>query len=323
MRGRPAFRARSGLWKIHHGEGVFARFPLGAVQPKVRAPALRGGDDPNHPIDINVVEATAPTITGTLATNDGTLMDIELYSRRPGLADLFLGRFETSAVELSGRGMLEFAAHDSALVLVPLPPFNRTLESTAPVVVAVDMTQPSVDLGTVQFAFVPHTSSPTVTFKGQLVNRDTTSPIEGLQIEVRSYPDGAQLLASGATNVQGEFLILVPSGWALASIANVSALGYRALEPLPIDFGANGSDTLDVGTRALVHQLHGDSNCDGEIDFGDIHGFVAALVGGEPAWLLSGTACWNENFVPANDANGDGILDFADINALVALLSER
>jgi hypothetical protein len=276
--------------------------------------------DPDYPIDIDVTEAAAPTITGYVSTNDNTTMSFELYSRRPGIDDVLLGEFETGPVAVTGRGMLEFVAQGESLVLVPIAPPNRTLVSDVPVVIPVNMIQPNVDFGYVQFSFVPHSVSPTITFQGQFIDRDTTTPVSGLQIEVRSYPDGQQLLASGATDNQGHYEIVVPNGLALASIANIAARGYRVYEPQPIDFGANGSDLLDAGTRELVPQLHGDSNCDDRIDFGDINCFVAALLGGPPTWLASGTACWSENFIPANDANGDGAVDFADINAFVALL---
>jgi len=59
----------------------------------------------------------------------------------------------------------------------------------------------------------------------------------------------------------------------------------------------------------------GDTNCDGHVDFGDIHPFVAALVS------HSGYASQYPNCLWRNaDCNQDGYVDFDDINPFVACL---
>ena len=60
---------------------------------------------------------------------------------------------------------------------------------------------------------------------------------------------------------------------------------------------------------AAPASCHGDCDCNGRVDFGDINPFVAALSGGTP--------CSFDNC----DANGDGLINFADINPFVAILS--
>lgn len=59
----------------------------------------------------------------------------------------------------------------------------------------------------------------------------------------------------------------------------------------------------------------GDMNCDGDVSFGDIDLFVAAL-GGEEAFINTTAGC---NWYHA-DCNADGLVNFADVDAFVALL---
>ncbi len=66
--------------------------------------------------------------------------------------------------------------------------------------------------------------------------------------------------------------------------------------------------------------LVGDSNCDGSIDFFDIDCFIAAVTGGEAAWLdcsLLGEC----DFLVANDVNGDGLVNFFDIDPFVVCIT--
>ncbi len=69
------------------------------------------------------------------------------------------------------------------------------------------------------------------------------------------------------------------------------------------------------GLDLEFHPDRGDVNCDGAIDFGDIDGFVLALID---------TAAFDEALplceVEAADANQDGRVDFDDITAFVGLL---
>jgi hypothetical protein len=62
----------------------------------------------------------------------------------------------------------------------------------------------------------------------------------------------------------------------------------------------------------------GDTDCDGEVGFGDINPFVIAATGGEGAYLFHFPEC---NWYNA-DIDGDGRVDFADINPFVQLLSD-
>jgi hypothetical protein len=61
---------------------------------------------------------------------------------------------------------------------------------------------------------------------------------------------------------------------------------------------------------------HGDLNCDGAVNFGDINPFVL---------LLCDAAAWQEMYPRCHVLNGDidadGVVDFGDINPFVALLT--
>ena len=63
--------------------------------------------------------------------------------------------------------------------------------------------------------------------------------------------------------------------------------------------------------------LHGDLNCDGNVNFADINPFVLALTG-QAAYQAAFPGC---NWLNA-DCNGDGQVNFADINPFVACLSQ-
>ncbi len=64
--------------------------------------------------------------------------------------------------------------------------------------------------------------------------------------------------------------------------------------------------------------LHGDMNCDGDVDFFDIDPFVLAL--SDPAGYV---AIYPECHLLNGDCNGDGALTFDDIDCFIALLSGR
>ncbi len=74
----------------------------------------------------------------------------------------------------------------------------------------------------------------------------------------------------------------------------------------------NGNGIPDE-CESAPEPCRGDANCDGQIDFGDINGFVAALV---DTIYCDGTG---DNA----DVNASGDVDFADINPFVALLTEN
>jgi hypothetical protein len=80
--------------------------------------------------------------------------------------------------------------------------------------------------------------------------------------------------------------------------------------------GAYGSDC----TPNECPPCHGDLNCDGAINFGDINPFVL---------YLSNLAVWQNTFLGCNpqngDINGDGTYgqgSFGDINPFVSLMTQ-
>jgi hypothetical protein len=80
---------------------------------------------------------------------------------------------------------------------------------------------------------------------------------------------------------------------------------------------AGGDFTLTggfwIGVISGPEVCRGDANCDGQIDFFDINGFVDALV--------KGIYC--DETGDNSDINGDGTPDFYDINPLVKLLTDN
>ena len=72
---------------------------------------------------------------------------------------------------------------------------------------------------------------------------------------------------------------------------------------------------LGIRSTFLRDVHHGDMNCDGVVNFGDINPFVQ---------VLSSPAAWQATYEDCNilnaDTNGDGEINFADINPFVALL---
>ncbi len=97
----------------------------------------------------------------------------------------------------------------------------------------------------------------------------------------------------------------------------ISAFGEDAVGELYVC----SQDVLAFGgTTGVVHRISlapnkGDTNCDGLVDFGDIDGFVVALVS-EAGYLAQFPNC---EYSQA-DVNGDTFVDFEDINDFVACL---
>jgi hypothetical protein len=82
--------------------------------------------------------------------------------------------------------------------------------------------------------------------------------------------------------------------------------------PLPSGDGVPGGTAL----ARFYLLVHGDTNCDGHINFADINQFVLALQ--DPAeYAVENPFCPILNA----DCNGNGRLEFADINPFVALLA--
>ena len=80
-----------------------------------------------------------------------------------------------------------------------------------------------------------------------------------------------------------------------------------------------GGSYLGEGTWCAASgcALHGDVNCDGSVNFGDINPFVLYL-SNFSTWQTTYPGCPAEN----GDINGDGTYpSFGDINPFVALLS--
>ncbi len=110
--------------------------------------------------------------------------------------------------------------------------------------------------------------------------------------------------------VQADEILLRPTAMALP---------VRSFKQLQMT--AQGFGSLDVGpftpTPYCAGQKRGDSNCDNRVDFNDIAGFTAALVG-EEVWVQStGSNC---GYLCVNDVDGDNRVNFDDIGAFVNCL---
>jgi hypothetical protein len=82
------------------------------------------------------------------------------------------------------------------------------------------------------------------------------------------------------------------------------------------DGDGNGSWIVDMGADEFGSFAYGDTNCDGQVNFGDINPFVLALVDpGAYAAMFPNCNILN------GDINADGAVDFRDINPFVAVLS--
>jgi hypothetical protein len=83
------------------------------------------------------------------------------------------------------------------------------------------------------------------------------------------------------------------------------------------DAGGDGKHAAPV-EGFCDETLRGDANCDGQIDFGDIDCFVAAILG-EDAWLecTGGADC---DYLGATDIDQDGAVSFDDIDPFVECL---
>lgn len=86
---------------------------------------------------------------------------------------------------------------------------------------------------------------------------------------------------------------------------NVDALGFSFC-----------TDEIACAELHGIRSLPGDTDCDHEVDFGDINPFVLALVEGRTSYEAAYPACnwWNA------DTNEDRDVDFGDINAFVDML---
>ncbi len=62
--------------------------------------------------------------------------------------------------------------------------------------------------------------------------------------------------------------------------------------------------------------VHGDLNCDGSVDFGDINPFVLAMTGAAAYYAQYPSCNWHNA-----DCNGDGAVNFGDINPFVSCLT--
>jgi len=202
---------------------------------------------------IAITEATAPPISGTFCTSDGSPVGVRVYSRREDRPDQLIATLQDGPFVINGLGMLMFNGDDSSLVLEAAPDFNRTLASSERITIPVDMTKPMVDLDVVEFALLPHSDAATIGFRGTFVDEVTGVPIHGLTIEARDCTDPSILLASTTTGQDGCFAMGVPNGPAVVSSPNAAAMGYDVGEgALTIDFGASGLNTLDIGIRSLL-----------------------------------------------------------------------
>jgi hypothetical protein len=128
-----------------------------------------------------------------------------------------------------------------------------------------------------------------------------------------------QLIVSGTFNAPatvGTYTFRLQG--AVANVLNTIGTppAYSQVSPATVNL-TGGTLTFTVASAPAV--CHGDMNCDGKIDFGDINPFVQ---------YLSSFASWQATYLNCNPLNGDingdgtyGQASFGDINPFVALLS--
>ncbi len=128
------------------------------------------------------------------------------------------------------------------------------------------------------------------------------------QIEFVGCP-GSVLEGFGGTTTNAIRWELGGYGLPLPACVGDCPLGMTCRE----DVVQNSDGTYDLCCDCVPIACSGDANCDGQIDFGDINAFVAALV--------DGIYCDGSG---ANaDVNENGSVGFEDINPFVALLTQN
>ena len=125
-----------------------------------------------------------------------------------------------------------------------------------------------------------------------------------LTTDATSWSDIIALTPTGATS----------TSWTPSTVSATCKVRVRAF------LGADSYGSWDEsdGVFAVEEAAYplGDTNCDHNVDFGDINPFILALI--DPAGYTSAyPSCPLANA----DINGDGSVDFADINPFIALLT--
>ncbi len=141
----------------------------------------------------------------------------------------------------------------------------------------------------------------------------------------RYYVDGADyvdehlLLHQVVGPAAGEFYYLHAALYAVTGLADL--LGRVEVR---YSYEAYGLPTVYRPECVLLGQARGDSNCSGQVNFGDISAFVAAI-GGEAAWVQWHVTHLGHpptcDYLCVNDINADGQVGFGDINPLVDCLA--
>ncbi len=142
-------------------------------------------------------------------------------------------------------------------------------------------------------------------------NGSTSAPPDSVWVDYllmvadnTTWTDVVALTPPGATS----------TAWTPTTLSNNCKVRIRSYHP-DSTYGpwAESGATFSV---VQVTILHGDLNCDGSVNFGDINPFVLRLA--DPAaYHTAYPDCPDAN----GDCNGDGGVDFGDINPFVALLS--
>jgi len=140
----------------------------------------------------------------------------------------------------------------------------------------------------------------------QRINGHTTSFTQGLgtmadlyRIRLRAVGTGTTVATLGRSNYAG-FALSTPRG---LKVGHTASNG----DPQAVTYPSG------LALTVTAQMTPGDTNCDGEVTFADIDGFVEALAG-ESAWTH-----WPCPWLNA-DCNGDGQVTFADIDAFVSLI---
>jgi hypothetical protein len=104
--------------------------------------------------------------------------------------------------------------------------------------------------------------------------------------------------------------------WAFGSVPPITDCNNNGVDDAADIAAGTSNDDNANAVPDECEKLAGDTNCDGNVGFGDINPFVL-LLADEAAYRATYPNCIRVN----GDTNNDGVCNFGDINPFVALLS--
>jgi hypothetical protein len=131
----------------------------------------------------------------------------------------------------------------------------------------------------------------------------------------------ASAAAYETATIDIDFAFATDSCWFLYVRPQAGVQGLRPGTPYIADLTSEPAPSADC-----AFQIHGDANCDGDVNVFDIDAFVIALAQGEAAWTAAygGEVPWPPfvdcGYPCVNDCNHDGAVNVFDIDPFVRIL---